>query len=292
MSRKSWFLHLGLILAIFAADALTKNLAESLQSAMFLGPVGLVLNHNPGVIMGAFAGLPFFLRVVCLCTGGVFLALIYLSLQVLLLERVPFLRYGMTLLLAGILGNLTDRMRQGAVTDFLVLRFGDVSSPIVNLADLAQWVGVILLLAGLFLHPSRERNLRRRLWINPGFQARYILLLVGVALGYSVLSMVFFSTYISGMVQTLVTANSAELERQFLIPFFFTFAAMSAGFVVLLVVVGRVLSHRVAGPLFAFEEFLNGTLNGESRKLRLRAGDEFKHLEELADRLNDRLKKS
>jgi hypothetical protein len=50
-----------------------------------------------------------------------------------------------------------------------------------------------------------------------------------------------------------------------------------------------VLSARIAGPLYAFERFLDDLAIGKSRKLKLRAGDEFKHLEQLADRLNQML---
>ncbi|MCB0362355.1 MAG: hypothetical protein KDD35_06520, partial [Bdellovibrionales bacterium] len=47
------------------------------------------------------------------------------------------------------------------------------------------------------------------------------------------------------------------------------------------------LSHRTAGPLYAFERFIEDTLIGRDRILKLRQGDEFPHLEELAIKIRE-----
>ena len=52
-----------------------------------------------------------------------------------------------------------------------------------------------------------------------------------------------------------------------------------------LFVFGRILSHRTAGPIYAFETYLRDLIRGKDRKFKLRKGDDFKHLEELADAL-------
>ena len=49
------------------------------------------------------------------------------------------------LLLAGILGNLTDRVRLGYVVDFIVLHAGDYHWPTFNVADASITVGALLL---------------------------------------------------------------------------------------------------------------------------------------------------
>jgi signal peptidase II len=55
--------------------------------------------------------------------------------------------------------------------------------------------------------------------------------------------------------------------------------------------VGKVISHRIAGPLYAFEKFLDDILVGKDRSLKLRSGDDFKHLEELAEKIREEIKK-
>jgi len=50
------------------------------------------------------------------------------------------------LILGGALGNLTDRLRHGAVTDFLDLHYGDYHWPSFNFADVAITLGTAFLL--------------------------------------------------------------------------------------------------------------------------------------------------
>lgn len=50
-----------------------------------------------------------------------------------------------TLLLAGILGNLTDRFRLGYVIDFIVLHAGNYHWPTFNVADASITIGALLL---------------------------------------------------------------------------------------------------------------------------------------------------
>jgi signal peptidase II len=58
-------------------------------------------------------------------------------------ERVK--RWALALIFGGALGNLFDRLRDGAVTDFVRWRFEDHRWPIFNVADVALVIGVALL---------------------------------------------------------------------------------------------------------------------------------------------------
>jgi signal peptidase II len=54
------------------------------------------------------------------------------------------------LLLAGIMGNVTDRLRLGFVIDFIDVQFGNWHYPTFNLADAAICVGAGLLIIDMF----------------------------------------------------------------------------------------------------------------------------------------------
>jgi signal peptidase II len=196
---------------------------------------------------------------------------------------------GMSILLGGILGNVTDRIIRGAVTDFLLIGYlGHWMSPAFNVADAVQWVGYLMVVYSLIQDGNLfwpEYNIRRKLWVNPNFQTRYISTLIAMGFSFVTISGVFFYTYLKVTIDALVIGASPEVEQRFLSPFFITFSVIAAGFVLILVIVGRILSHRMAGPLYAFEKFLDDLLNGKSRDLKLRAGDDFQHLEELSIRL-------
>jgi signal peptidase II len=60
------------------------------------------------------------------------------------------------LLLAGILGNLTDRVRLGHVVDFILLHLGQYHWPTFNVADASICAGALLLVLDLFFEGRRK----------------------------------------------------------------------------------------------------------------------------------------
>src|SRR5687768_8726171 len=62
----------------------------------------------------------------------------------------------LALLLAGIAGNVTDRLRLGFVVDFIDVQFGTWHYPTFNVADMAICVGAGLLIIDMFLSKRRE----------------------------------------------------------------------------------------------------------------------------------------
>lgn len=67
------------------------------------------------------------------------------------------------LLLAGILGNLTDRVRLGFVIDFVLLHAGQYHWPTFNVADASICIGALLLAYDLiFAHRKSKDTARSR----------------------------------------------------------------------------------------------------------------------------------
>jgi signal peptidase II len=62
------------------------------------------------------------------------------------------------LLLAGILGNLTDRFRLGYVIDFILVHWGQYHWPTFNVADASICAGALLLVLDLFLEGRRKET--------------------------------------------------------------------------------------------------------------------------------------
>ena len=63
----------------------------------------------------------------------------------------------LSLLLAGIVGNVTDRMRLGFVVDFIDVQFGNWHYPTFNVADAAICVGAGLLLIDMVLSKRSQK---------------------------------------------------------------------------------------------------------------------------------------
>lgn len=70
-------------------------------------------------------------------------------------------RVVLSLILAGSLGNLIDRIRIGAVTDFLMFNFGSYYFPSFNVADMCITIGAGLLILFAIMHKHFLNNLFR-----------------------------------------------------------------------------------------------------------------------------------
>lgn len=107
----------------------------------------LVLVWNPGVSFGMLSGLG--------DAQPALLAAVTVAIAVLLLvwlqheeRRLP--RTALVLVLSGAIGNLIDRVRFGAVVDFLDFHWAGYHWPAFNVADSAIVIGAgLLLLDGL-----------------------------------------------------------------------------------------------------------------------------------------------
>jgi len=62
----------------------------------------------------------------------------------------------LALLLAGIIGNVSDRIRLGFVVDFIDVQFGSWHYPTFNVADIAICTGAGLLILDMFLRRERK----------------------------------------------------------------------------------------------------------------------------------------
>lgn len=298
MKKREWLLVFLPLLLTWSFDRVTKVWALDLTSIESFGFLHFYLHYNPGAMLGLFSNLPPFLRVVSLSTAGAFLVCIYGLIQFLLPIKTLKLRTGLSIVLGGILGNVTDRIIYGHVVDFIVLGSEGYATPVFNIADALQWFGYALILIAVFKEGDLiwpENNSRKRYWVMREFQLKVCAVLLSVGLGISLVTMVFSYTYLRVTMIELVGSNQAILDK-FLDPFAGVFALVCIGFSLGLFTVGKVLSHKMAGPMYAFERHVTELMEKvdnlkEVRPLRLRSRDEFRHLEELAEQIQSTLEK-
>ncbi|RYZ75321.1 MAG: signal peptidase II [Proteobacteria bacterium] len=287
MRKIDWFLVIVPLFLTWGLDRITKVWAQTLTNADFYGPVGFVLHLNSGAMLGLFSNTPPVIRIVSLATGGAFLLFAFIIVQYLLPIKSLTLRAGMSILLGGILGNVTDRILYGHVVDFILLGSRDKFSPAFNVADALQWVGYAMIAFALIkegevLWPAE--NSRKRQWINPKFQLRYCFILLAIGLSFAAIAGVYSYTFLRVTIIDFGGSHPQVLGT-YLTPFIISYIAVTLAFAAMLFLIGKILSARIAGPIYAFELFLSDLESGKSRPLRLRAGDEFKQLEDLAARI-------
>ena len=149
---KDWLL-IPLVGIVYVLDQTTKylvesNLCEGNRSIPEVGQFRLTCSYNSGSAFGLFPDQTVLLILASFVGIGV-LIFIY--------RHHPFpgrmLRVSLGLQLGGAIGNLTDRLRFGEVTDFVQLGFW----PVFNLADASIVIGVTMLVA-LFLVSSDSKS--------------------------------------------------------------------------------------------------------------------------------------
>jgi signal peptidase II len=149
---------LVLAAVLVALDQLTKYLAVKAidpdMAVPLLPFLSLVLTYNTGAAFSFLAS-----------AGGWqrwFFVLIAVGASVLIAwmlhrhQRDAFLSVGLTLILAGAIGNLIDRLTIGAVVDFILLHWRQYHWPAFNLADSCISVGAAMLIWDGFAR-SRSR---------------------------------------------------------------------------------------------------------------------------------------
>lgn len=291
MTKKEWSMILLPIFVVIIIDQLTKVWALGLQESLNLYFVHLKLNLNQGLVLGLFSDLPKLLRVVSLSTGGAFLVFLYLLTQYLITAPALLLRGGMSLFVGGVLGNVIDRIHWGFVVDFLIVGKGAYQTAIFNLADLFQIIGFLLIIYAFIKEGDRlwpEKEDRKSFWVNKKFQLKYSLILTAAGMCLSFITLTFCYTYLRITLSELPSSIGLAVDK-ILISFIIIYTIISFVFCLCLFLFGRVISHRIAGPLYAFERFLDNLLDGKHSELKLRTGDEFKHLEEVSIKLQEKL---
>ena len=142
---KDWLFY-TLVIGVFVFDQVTKAIIRSSLSLGDSWPeegiFRIVHGLNTGSAFGLFAGFTNLL-VVASIIGIVFILFVFLKQN----NSVIWLRLSLGLIVGGALGNLFDRVKDGAVLDFISVGWW----PAFNIADSSISVGMCLLLVTMLL---------------------------------------------------------------------------------------------------------------------------------------------
>ena len=146
----------SLIVILSLADQITKLLTlrfipyqESIP--VIPGLFNLTHLHNTGAAFSMLHDNNLFF---ILLSSAVFIALIVLRRHFTGL----LMQWGWILLLSGIIGNVTDRIRLGYVVDFLDFQFGSYHWPAFNVADSCICIAAGLFLISGFITPKKTNQ--------------------------------------------------------------------------------------------------------------------------------------
>jgi len=151
-------------LAVIALDQITKVVvSRTLQFhetvPVIRGLFNLVHLRNRGIAFGLLnrPGNDYIFYLLTMVTIGVVLLMLFWFTRLKDDERR--IKFGLSLIMGGALGNLIDRLRLNEVIDFLDFHIGPYHWPAFNVADSAITVGTIWLAIAIILEaPSKPQK--------------------------------------------------------------------------------------------------------------------------------------
>ena len=137
--------YLTLIILLSILDQFSKiyihyNFDKLLNKDFIIFKIDFVRNY--GAAFNILSGNRFFLSFISV------ISTIILSYLIFKKNNNSINKYGLTLILAGSVGNGIDRILNGYVIDFIKIKF--INFPVFNIADLLINIGVLILISSYF----------------------------------------------------------------------------------------------------------------------------------------------
>lgn len=149
MSTKHYRLFAGMAGLIVIVDQIVKAIVLKTVPLYHSIPVvpgffNITHIHNPGGAFGFLAGNSSNLRFALFTCASVAAIGIVFYFYAKLPSGYAWLRAALTLIFAGAIGNLIDRLRFREVIDFLDFYLGSLHWPAFNIADSAITIGILI----------------------------------------------------------------------------------------------------------------------------------------------------
>lgn len=270
MKRNSALALIALLL-LTLVDYVTKEFA--LRNLSYL--------VNPGLILGLFSDLPPFLLIISLSSVAAFFFLVFTILQLFLNPTLLGLKLGISFLVSGVFGNVIDKALRVGTIDWIPFPWFGSKSVMFNLSDTFLWIGVGTILWWLFRkdeilwYPGDQR---RRVWHDPKEQLNFAYKFVAIVFG--ICGMVGFFSYV--YIQQILAHLPAHLSENLGSHYLVVLGSMSLLFMLVAFMIGIWISHQLMGPIVGFERHVEEIMSGKQKEFKLREGDMFKRLEEIA----------
>lgn len=159
--RSGWR-WLPLAAVVIVLDQITKlwvlRTFEYAENYEILPVLNFTLRYNTGAAFSFLADASGWQRWFFTALAVVVVAGIVIWLRRLDWRAQGRLACSLSLILAGAIGNVIDRLRLGHVVDFIHLHWNDADFPAFNVADSAITIGAILMLLDAWLDGRREKR--------------------------------------------------------------------------------------------------------------------------------------
>ncbi|MFW6124046.1 MAG: signal peptidase II [Acidobacteriota bacterium] len=161
---KRTYLFLMIIAGLLICDQVSKSIIN--KTVPYGGHITVIKGffnishvHNRGAVFGIFnqTGNSFIFYTLTIASLLAFAVIVYFFIKVPASEF--FLKFTLSLIIAGALGNSLDRLFRGYVIDFLDFHLNDLHWPSFNVADSCITIGAVFMIYLLFLKRGAKCSL-------------------------------------------------------------------------------------------------------------------------------------
>ena len=144
------------IFFLLVFDIITKKLVFNLIDLNTFYKITFFMDiahiHNFGISFGLFAGLlPYWI----IALIGLFISIIIILMIFSTNNNIE--KWGLTIIFAGAISNILDRMMNGYVIDFIYLSYNNLYWPTFNLADIYITIGILIIIFEFILSFNKKR---------------------------------------------------------------------------------------------------------------------------------------
>ena len=137
-------------------NVVRKNISQTETMHLLNNHLVLMNVENTGAFLSLGTSLPSPLRWLTLSLFPVLALTVALFYLLIYRHNSLLFSVGLCFVIGGGIGNVTDRLLYGSVTDFLFIRAGIFRTGIFNLADMSIMTGACLIIIPMFIQEARK----------------------------------------------------------------------------------------------------------------------------------------
>ena len=290
MKKKDWYIVVGIFVLSVLLDQISKWIVVLFLSegSVMLGPFGFMVSKSASLLLSQ-TEIFHYVKIISSFGFSVLILLLLFVLNLMLISRLIGLRIGMAVFAAGMMGESIDGLYRGAIIDWIV-----IFNSHLNLTDIYIIIGCLMTVFFCVKDRSiifRKFNIRKKLLVEKDqylfcgyIMCTYFLF----TFAYCMFFLTFMQIFLNNSVK-LKPVLHGDITTVFLV----LFSILSFCFLIIIGLFVIYLSNKVYGPVYAFKKFIKDILLSEKpvRTFKLRTGDHFNNLCDLAHELQSKYRK-
>ncbi len=288
MQKKDWRIVFGVLILSALLIPLSRwivSLSLGGSGSIMLGPVGFMITESAHSF-----DITEYKKILTSSIFSGFFLFLFFVLNLILVQKLLGLRLSLVLFIVGILSDSLDSVLYGSTLDWLTI-YGRH----FNLADLYILAGVASMIYFCIRDQSiifKRNSLRKKMFIDKDQYIFCVLILCSYFV--FIIGMGLFFLIFTKMILVHFMQVPQNIQSHLLVVGLLFFSLLAICFLIIIFGFVVYISNKIYGPVYAFKKYVREVfVSGEAdRPFKLRKGDHFNDLQDLAGQLKGKYGKN